>query len=662
MDAAEDDTEMERLKLRRDVLLAAMDGRVLVGTTTHGRRRQTPRITRENEETRRAAAQEALDAVNDAVFSGQSEDEVERLLIIYMEAEAKTSKGRAQAANDAARFAQEAYDEAVERGEPQGTLDELLAKRDDAESKTPRARHRRSRQARRDAADEALGALNEAIGDDVDNAHTAKYAELTIAWMQAEEKTYEAGSRRRYTRLNDAAKDAARALDAAIAAGDVDVDELVDALREAVAATPAAQKRRRREEAYVAEVKAAAATARVPPEALLTDIDDGTDQTYQFAAAKADEGNLVYIGACEFLRQDIEPKAAAAKLELGDDYEYATVYVHNVTTVANCVEANSHGKLFRSHPASCAFSCVGAGGLCCVDVRVCVYVIWRPRRPEDAARDVPVAALGDDRPLSKAARADLAAATSPRPMPTRRREGDIDAALAKVGASGPTYFVKVRGPWCERCWNAGGRPDGPLNRRIRRLWPSPADARAEAERLIATKTAESYKNGAYERVSDSAGPERDERSRSRDRSPWRRSRFGERSPSRSPSPPPRSLVASPPPPRSPSPPRSESPSPPPPRSPSPPDSRRRRGRGPATAAMNAAGTDRRLRRVAQPPAGLPVLAGPLDGAAALAVAPRSRPRPAARAPSPPSPQPPRSRRRPAAAEAGGRPKRACTRR
>jgi len=47
-----------------------------------------------DEETRRAAAQDALDAVNDAVFSGESDDEVERLLIAYTEAEARTLKGR----------------------------------------------------------------------------------------------------------------------------------------------------------------------------------------------------------------------------------------------------------------------------------------------------------------------------------------------------------------------------------------------------------------------------------------------------------------------------------------------------------------------------------------------------------------------------------------
>ena len=93
-------------------------------------------------------------------------------------------------------------------------------------------------------------------------------------------------------------------------------------------------------------------------------------------------------------------------------------------------------------------------------------------------------------------RAVIAAAVSLKPMPTKKKRGDVDVYLKKVDGNA-VYHVFTRGPWCVRQWK---RTPSSIEFETTRLWPSPEVARAEAEEVFAKKTGANYKRDRYEEV------------------------------------------------------------------------------------------------------------------------------------------------------------------
>ena len=74
---------------------------------------------------------------------------------------------------------------------------------------------------------------------------------------------------------------------------------------------------------------------------------------------------------------------------------------------------------------------------------------------------------------------------------------DVDLYLKKVDGD-CVYHVFTRGPWCVRQWKP--TPSSAFEFETKRLWPSPAVARAEAEEVVAKRTHANYARGRYEEV------------------------------------------------------------------------------------------------------------------------------------------------------------------
>ena len=283
--------------------------------------------------------------------------------------------------------------------------------------------------------------------------------------------------------------------------------------QESRAKTNAGVLRVQRAKKHAAEVLAAAVIEDTPPEELLAKVAKTGDAVAAYALGKirhgGRHGTVVYIGnsterGCEaeiqaVLRRDnflVKEKGgspvALSRLTI------KTFPCGRSAVEANLVEHYSQIKVGNKCGAEdILYSCAGAGGIHCKNVKTVTYVFSFPLRADDEHTPSPFQCGKDD--LTDLRQAVIAAAVSRTPMPTKKARGDVEFYLRKVDGDG-VYRVLTRKSWCVRRWKR--TPWSPFEFETTRLWPSPAVARAEAESVFAKKTDANYSRGRYEKVGE----------------------------------------------------------------------------------------------------------------------------------------------------------------
>ena len=340
--------------------------------------------------------------------------------------------------------------------------------------------------------------------------------------VQTAQAAYDAAFRKTDAGRESAAKEAAAtalaSLDAARAAhqqGPTDatrtaLQEARAAYDEAFSKTHAGRKRLERAKKHQAEVLAAVAIEKTPPEELLSRVAEKGHEVAAYALEEIKNGRVVYIGNSTaggyeaeiemVLRRDSflikeqgDAPVASSRLKI-EAFSCETSAV-----LANLVERHAQIAVRNECRAEdILYSKAGAGGINCKDVETVVYVF--SIAPEAGDKRTPSPFQCDERDLSDLRRAVIAAATAGplESMPEEHVEGvDVDFYLKKVDGNG-LYHVFTRGPWCVRQWKRS--PSSLIEFETTRLWPSQEVARAEAEEVFAKRTHANYARGRYEEV------------------------------------------------------------------------------------------------------------------------------------------------------------------
>ncbi|KAK7254971.1 cGMP-dependent protein kinase [Aureococcus anophagefferens] len=372
-----------------------------------------------------------------------------------------------------------------------------------AEEDTHAAQQRRQRLAayatHQELADELAVLLDDEDADEDD------VADLTARVQAAEEDTPAARSRRQRLAAYAAHKALADELAVLLDDEDADEDDVADLTARVQAAwlkTGAGYSAARRLADLEAEIRASAATGKVPPGKILERARAIARAVVDYSLQEIRAGRRVSIGNARFGRILEEAKRVprregfAVKGPRGGTLPWSRFSLKLFprvaeTVVGNVAEKYAHNMLANHEAVTLddfAYDNFGSGGVHHDEELgdTGLYVLSLEPRATDTTRPSRYI-LGREVEFSDEFEAELAAGRSPAGMPTSARKDDLDVYMQDFSATGsPVYRVYTRGTWAVFTYKK--KPDSPFNGLQKFKWGSSAVARAKAQAKIDEKS------------------------------------------------------------------------------------------------------------------------------------------------------------------------------
>ena len=332
-----------------------------------------------------------------------------------------------------------------------------------------------------------------------------KAAQLEKQAAAAEEDTHAAQQRRQRLAAYAAHKALADELAVLLDDEDADEDDVADLTARVQAAwlkTGAGYSAARRLADLEAEIRASAATGKVPPGEILERGRAIARAVVDYSLQEIARGRRVSIGNARFGRIIAEAKRVprregfAVKGPRGGALPWSRFSLKLFprvaeTVVGNVAEKYAHNML-ANHKAvtldDLAYDNFGSGGVHHDEALgdTGLYVLSLEPRATDTTRPSRYI-LGRDVEFSDEFEAELAAGRSPAGMPTSARKDDLDVYMQDFSATGsPVYRVYTRGTWAVFTYKK--KPDSPFNGLQKFKWGSSAVARAKAQAKIDEKS------------------------------------------------------------------------------------------------------------------------------------------------------------------------------
>ena len=386
-------------------------------------------------------------------------------------------------------------------------VDGLAAQAAAAKAKT----HAAEQNARNDAKRQKvidLRAVARAVAADASLKPSAKKRKLSALEKKvaaAEEDTHAAQLRRQrratYATYQELADELAALLDDEDADED-DVEDLAERVAAAWLKTGAGSKAAHRKADLEAEIRASAATHKVPPGKILERALAIAWVVVDYCLQEIRAGRRVYIGNARFGQMLEEAKRVprrkgfAVKGPSGGALPWGRFLFKSFDRIAETVVGNIAEKyamnLLANHEDveldDFAYDNFGSGGVHHDEALgdTGLYVFSLEPRATDTTRPSRYI-LGRELKFSAEFEAELKGKQSPAGMPTSARKGDLDVYMQDFSAEGsPVYRVYTRGTWTVFTYKK--KPDSPFNDLHKLKWGSSAVARAKAQAKIDEKS------------------------------------------------------------------------------------------------------------------------------------------------------------------------------